>query len=231
MLNVSRPLCVCAVLLGLLATLAGTSAQGQTESTIPTPLQKQLDRLDLGVSGIGVFNRPSSGTIVRNNQPNGPTSLSIDPGNTLGALVTVRYVVKPLVGFEVNYRYSRYTQKFTGVSNTPGVLGIQNNASGITVGYVAHTPQLFGVNPFIGVGAGTTVFRPTPTGGLGYLEQARATYYYSLGAETTLGSPHFGLRAQFRQEFFLAPDYGTNYLTIKQHTTTFEPGIGFFLRF
>lgn len=225
MLNVSRPSCVWSLLLCLLAALAGSAAQGQTESTIPTPLQHQLDRVDLAVSGVGIFNRPSSGPIIRNNQPNGPTSLSISPGNTLGALVTLRYVVKPLVGFEFNYNYSRYTQTFSTIG------GVQNNAKEYTFGYVAHTPQLFGVNPFVSVGAGTTTFRPTPTGGQGYLEQARATYYYSVGAETTFGSPHFGLRAQFREAFFLAPDYGTNYLTIKQHTTTFEPGIGFFLRF
>lgn len=228
-LNLSRLTCVSAsVLFFLFAALAGASAQQQ--ASIPTPLQHQLDRLDLAVSGVGIFNRPSSGTVKNSTQPGGGT-VSINPGNTLGALITVRYVVKPLVGFEFNYGYSRYTQKFTGVSGTPGVFGVQNNAKEYTFGYVAHTPQLFGVNPFIAVGAGTTAFRPTTTGGAGLLTQARATYYYSIGAESTLGSPHFGLRAQFREAFFLAPDFSANYLTIKQRTTTFEPGIGFFIRF
>ena len=52
-----------------------------------------------------------------------------------------------------------------------------------------------------------------------------------IGAETTVLSPHFGIRAQYRQLFFKAPDFLTNYLTIQQHTTTYEPGVGFFLRF
>ena len=47
----------------------------------------------------------------------------------------------------------------------------------------------------------------------------------------TTQSSHFGLRAQFRQIFFLAPDFEQNYLTIKHRTTTFEPGVGFFIRF
>lgn len=227
-LNLSRLTCVSAGLLFFLFTvLAGASAQQQ--STIPTALQSQLDRVDLAVSGIGVFNRPSSGTIKNSTQPGG--AVSINPGNTMGALITLRYIAKPLVGFEFNYGYSRYTQKFTGVSGSSGVLGIQNNAKEYTFGYVAHTPQLFGVNPFIAVGGGTTAFRPTSSGGQGLLTQARATYYYSVGAETTFGSPHFGLRAQFREAFFIAPDFGANYLTIKQRTTTFEPGIGFFIRF
>ena len=37
--------------------------------------------------------------------------------------------------------------------------------------------------------------------------------------------------SEYRQVFFKAPDFLTNYLTIQQHTTTYEPGIGFFLRF
>lgn len=224
MLNLSRPSCVCTLLFCLLAALAGPVAHGQTESTLQTPLQRQLERVDFAVSGIGVFNKSSTGTVGNNTQP-GNKTLTITPGNTLGALITVRYIAKPLVGFEFNYSYSRYTQKFSTIG------GVQNNAKEYTFGYVAHTPALFGLNPFIAVGAGTTAFRPTPNGGQGLLTQARATYYYSLGAESTFGSPHFGFRAQFRQAFFLAPDYGQNYLTIKQHTSTFEPGVGFFIRF
>jgi len=180
-----------------------------------------LERIDLSVSGIGVFNRPSTGTVTVNAQP---TPLTITPGNTLGALITLRYIVKPWVGFEGNFSYARYTEKFSTIG------GVQQNAREYTLGYVAHTPPVLGIRPFVSIGAGSTAFRPTPGGGLGLLEQARATYYYSVGAEKDV-SPHFGLRAQFRESFFLAPDYGQNYLTILKHTTTFEPGVGFFLRF
>ena len=218
MLNVSRPLCVRSLLLCLLATLAGPAAQAQTQSTA---LNRQLERIDLSVSGIGIFNRTSTGTVTVNAQP---TTLTITPGNTLGALVTLRYIKSPLIGFEGNFSYARYTEKFSTIG------GVQQNAREYTLGYVAHTPPVLGIRPFLSVGLGTTAFRPTPGGGLGLLEQARASYYYSLGAEKDV-SQHFGLRAQFRQSFFLAPDFGQNYLTIKQHTTTFEPGVGFFLRF
>ncbi len=218
MLNVSRPSCVRSILFCLLATLAGPAAQAQAPSSA---LGRQLERIDFAVSGIGVFNRPSSGTVMVNAQP---TTLTMTPGNTMGALITLRYIKSPLVGFEGNFSYARYTEKF----NTIG--GVQQNAREYTFGYVAHTPPLLGIHPFVSIGAGTTAFRPTPGGGLGLLEQARATYYYSVGAEKDV-SPHFGVRGQFREAFFLAPDYGQNYLTIKKRTTTFEPGIGFFLRF
>jgi hypothetical protein len=44
-------------------------------------------------------------------------------------------------------------------------------------------------------------------------------------------NPHFGLRASFRQAFFLAPDFQTNYFRILKHTYTTEPTIGFYLHF
>lgn len=229
MLNVSRPSCVWSILLCLLATLGASTAQGQDDQAPPpTPLDLQLHRMDLAISGVGIFNKSSTGSAIINAQP---TTIALSPGDTLGALVTIRYIAKPLVGFEFNFGYSRYTNTFTPFGNQPSV-GVQQNAREYTFGYVVHTPHpLFGVNPFLAVGAGTTAFRPTTYGGQSLLEQARATYYYSVGAETTLGSPHFGVRAQVRQAFFLAPDYGVNYLTILQHTSTFEPGFGFFLRY
>jgi hypothetical protein len=227
MLNVSRPLCVRSVLLCLLLTAVGSTAKAQATSP-ETPLDRQLARIDLGVTAVGVFNKDSNGTAIVNAKP---TLVNLSPGNTAGAVVTLRYIVSPFVGFEGNYGYSRYVDTFTpfGAQTTAGV---QQNASEYTLGYVIHArKQYFGVTPFVSAGAGTTVFRPTPGGGEALPNQARATYYYSVGVEKTVLSPHFGIRGQFRQLFFLAPDFETNYLTIKQHTTTYEPGFGFFLRF
>jgi len=228
MLNVSRQLCVRSVLFCLLLTAAGSTAEAQTTSINPA-LDRQLSRIDLGVLGVGVFNKSSSGVATVNGHPN--TAVNLNPGNTAGALVALRYTVSPFVGFEFNYGYARYTQSFTPFGAQPNG-GVQQNASEYSFGYVVHSKkQYFGVTPFASGGAGTTVFRPTPGGGLALPEQARATFYGSVGAETTVLSPHFGIRAQYRQVFFKAPDFLTNYLTIQQRTTTYEPGFGFFLRF
>jgi hypothetical protein len=228
MWNVSRPLCVRSVFFCLLLTAAGSTAQAQTISTNPA-LDKQLSRIDLGILGVGVFNKSSSGVATVNGHPN--TAVNLSPGNTAGAVVSLRYTVSPFVGFEFNYGYARYTDTFTPFGSQPSG-GVQQNASEYSFGYVVHTRKPhFGLTPFASGGAGTTVFRPTPGGGLALPEQARATYYVSVGAETTVLSPHFGIRAQYRQVFFKAPDFLTNYLTIQQRTTTYEPGIGFFLRF
>ena len=85
-----------------------------------------------------------------------------------------------------------------------------------------------GIVPFAGAGLGTLDFRPTPGGGEGLLPQARATYYYTVGGDYSVLCRTSDARAQFRQLFYLAPDFETNYLTIHAHTTTFEPGFGFY---
>jgi hypothetical protein len=232
MLNVPRQSSVRNVLLCLLLTAAGSIAQAQTISQNPA-LDKQLSRIDLGVTAVGIFNRDSNGHATVGGVANTPVNLS--PGNTAGAMVTLRYVISPLIGFEGNYGYARYTDTFTPFGVQPAGApnaGVQQNASEYTLGYVAHTrKQYFGVTPFASAGLGTIVFRPTPGGGEALPEQARAAYYFTAGAETTVLSPHFGVRAMYRQVFFLAPDFETNYLTIKQRTSTVEPGFGFFLRF
>ena len=226
MLNVPRPSCVRSVLFCLLLAVAGPTAKAQ--STPQTPLDKQLARIDFGILGVGIFNKDSSGTAIVNGKP---TTVHLSPGDTAGAQLTLRYTISPYVGFEGNYGYARYVDTFTPFGSQ-ATAGVQQNASEYSLGYVAHTREKHhGVTPFISGGAGTMVFRPTPGGGEALPNQARAVYYYSIGAETNVFSPHFGLRGQFRQIFFLAPDFETNYLTILQHTTTFEPGFGFFIRF
>jgi hypothetical protein len=227
MLNVPRPLCVRSVLFCLLLAAVGPTVKAQN-TTPETPLDRQLARIDLGVSALGIFNLDSNGTAIVNAKP---TAVNLSPGDTAGALVTLRYVGSPWFGLEANYGYSRYVDTFTPFGAQANA-GVQQNASEYTLGYVVHAKkQYFGMTPFASGGLGTTAFRPTPGGGLALPKQARATYYYAIGAETTVLSPHFGIRAQFREVFFKAPDFETNYLTIQQHTTTFEPGFGFFLRF
>ncbi len=228
MLKPFRPSAAAKLLLCLFASFAFATTQAQT-SAIPTPISKQLDRIDLGVSGFGEFTNSVTGTNYLG------ITLTQKPSTTLGALVNIRYTKSPLLGVEFNYSYARYSQKFTtvvGGTTQDYALngGAQTNASEYTIGYLAHTPRVFGLQTFVAAGAGSTAFRATPGGGQNLPTQARMTYYYTAGAEDSI-TPHFGIRAQFRQAFFLAPDFGQNYLTIKQRQITTEPAVGFYLHF
>ena len=220
-------------LAGLLGGMAAGSAAAWGQATPLTPLDKQLHRIDFAVSGVGEFTKSVSGTNYQS------VTFTQKSSNTLGALVTVRYTVKPLIGFEANYGYVRYTENFTNYSPVaptvtgnyiPG--GAQTKGSEFSAGYVVHGPSLLGYRSFGSGGVGALSFTPTPLGGQGLPQQLRAAYYYDAGVEgNVLGSSHFGVRAQFRQVFFTAPDFGQNYLQIRKSTFTTEPGIGFFLRY
>jgi hypothetical protein len=220
------------LLLGILGIASVSTSHAQATSAGPTtPLKRQLQRLDLGVSGADLITKGVSGP----NYVGNPVTLNTS--STLGALIQVRYVRSPLVGFEFNYGYARYTENFNFATTTPfgppaGPFPVQTKASEYTFGYVAHLPRFsyHGIQPFAGAGAGSTGFTPTPNGGEGLPTKARATYYYTVGAEDML-SKHFGVRLQFRQLFFKAPDFGQNYLTIQQQTITSEPTFGFYLKY
>jgi hypothetical protein len=205
--------------LALCGVVLAGSALAQSDPQIQTKLGKQLDRLDLGVSGAGYFNTTTTGTNYLGQ------SVTDVPGNTLGALVQIRYTAKPYVGFEFNYGYARFTQKYSTIG------GVQANSTEYTLGYVAHLPYaIFGLKPFVGGGAGTMAYKPTTFGGLGLKEQARAMYYYDAGLDDQL-TEHIGVRAQFRGSNSLAPDFGQNYLTILKRTWITEPAFGVYLKF
>jgi hypothetical protein len=209
-------------------TVASTSALAQTDAGLPeTSLQKQLHKLDLGISGVGIYNTTVSGPVSSPVANQGSSTVTQYGSNTAGAIVTIRYVAKPYVGFEFNYGYARYTENYSVAPSQ-----IQTKATEYTFGYLATPPHpIFGLQPYLGAGAGTQAFKPTAHGGQGAPEQARATYYYTAGIQKALGEGHFGLRAGFRELFFIDPDFGQNYLTITKRANTYEPQVGFFLRY
>jgi hypothetical protein len=223
------------------AFLASTvgSALAQTTSAPPTALSKQIDKIDLTIAGVGSFNNKVTGPVIDNgtDPDNVGESITQFGSNTLGALVSIHYPAKPYFGLEFNYGYARYTENFEG----PGVQGflpedttdfqVQTKVNEYTFGYLITPPHpIFGLQPFASVGAGTQAFKPTAFGGQELPEKARATYYYSLGVQKDY-SQHIGFRLGFRELFFLDPDFGQNYLTILKHATTYEPMVGFYLRY
>jgi hypothetical protein len=229
-----------------LACVAGP-VFAQTD-TPPTPLEKQLHKFDLSISGVGEYNSSVTGPVLSKNASNycvyNPPAAPTDCGannitqfgsNTAGALVGLRYVAKPYIGLEFNYGYARYTENYQGAAVLTATgssdFQVQTKVNEYTIGYLVTPPHpVFGFQPFVSAGFGTTAFKPTAGGGQELPEKARATYYYSLGLQKDYGS-HLAFHAGFRELFFLAPDFGQNYLTILKHVTTYEPMIGFSVRY
>lgn len=217
-LRTLRPTLISGVAL-ILALAAFHPASAQTAPV--TALGRQLARIDFGVSGAGIFTKDTSGPNYLGQQ------VMLKPSTTFGPVLQLRYIKSPLVGVELTYGFPRYTDNYT-YSNV--ILGVQSQHAETSLGYIAHV-NILGLQPFIGAGAGALTARPTPGGGQGLKTQVRFSAYYEVGAETLVYGSHFGLRAQFRQLFYAAPDYNQNYLSNGARSVTSEPTAGFFLRF
>jgi hypothetical protein len=208
-----------------------------------TALSRQMSRIDFGINGVGQLTNTVSGPIVPTGAPNcyigqphtGPCTniMSQYASNTVGAGVNIRYVAKPYVGVEFNYVWGRYTENYSPSPDfSSSLFQIQTTSNEMSFGWVVTPPHpIFGMQPFASAGAGTNNFKPTGGGGNGAPHQYRATYYYNVGVQKELFNSNFGIRASFRQTFYLAPDYGQNYLTILKHATTLQPSAGFYVRF
>jgi hypothetical protein len=221
---VSRPLCVRSLVLCLaasLATLLATSAANAQASTGTTTLEKQLSRIDFGIGAIGSFTPDLSGPNYLG-QP-----LTMTTSSTVGGLVQLRYTKSPWIGGEFNLGFARYARDY----NLYFAGSVQSNTIEYTAGYVAHPPHpILTMQPFFGGGGGLLYFHPTAGGGKGLPNQGAGAVYYDVGVEKMVLT-HFGFRAQFRQLFYLAPDFYQNYLNMNQRTNTIEPGAGFYIHF
>ena len=203
----------------------------QAGSVPQTKLQRIADHFDLGVSATGEFSGSVSGMPKNSVSPNNGT-LTQTGSTTVGVLAAIRGQKSPYVGAEFNFRFARYSQDFTFVGGQTASFRAQATANEYTVGYLARPPhKIFNTQPFVGGGAGSIEFKPTRNGGNNLPVQARAAYYYTAGVEAPVYGDIVGFRAGFRQVFYLAPDFGQNYLLIKKLTSSAEPTIGLTFHF
>lgn len=216
--------------------LCWAHAHAQTTSAAQTSFNRFASHFDLGVSAIGVLNGSVTGPTQNTAVSTQPT-LNESAGSTVGVIATLRAQKSAYVGGEFNYTFAKYAETFTFTPNGSTNAGYplnfkaQSTVNEFTLGYVAKPPHpIFGAQPFVGGGAGTIEFKPTKNGGTNLPVQARAAYYYSLGVDAEIVKD-FGFRLGFRQVFFLAPDFGQNYLKTKKFTSTAEPVVGFYYHF
>lgn len=200
-------------------------------------IKKLFAHDDVALSGSYVV-----GTSVTAIPPNSAAAIPVTekPSTSAAIMVTGRYTHSRFIGFEANYSFTSLDEDFS-IKNPRGgspamvpypklIGGAQSTMEELSLGYIAHAPTVFGVVPFVGAGIGVISFEPTPYGGQSLPPQARMEYYGTIGADAAF-TPHFGVRAQMRDLFYMAPDYGQNYLTTYKHTMTFEPTIGFYYHF
>jgi opacity protein-like surface antigen len=148
------------------------------------------------------------------------------PTESLGTLATFRQSFHPWLGYEVNYSYTRFTERYSTIP-----FGVQDNVNEVTGAYLVQGPSFLGLQPFGAIGFGALIFLPTTVGGQKYNQQTRIPLLYEVGVNYPLITSHFGLRLQYRGLSYKTPDFNATLLTTGTRRTTSEPSVGAYLRF
>lgn len=193
---------------------------------------------DVAASIYGAFSQSTSGNNILQS-----------PSNAAGALVEVRHISNPLVGYEATYAFNRANQSYTNASVVcpVGVVpqcnqvygAVSANAHEVTADWLVSL-KLLNIRPFALAGGGVLLNLPqkgtysgssvpTPTS-LATSSSTKAVFVYGAGLDWTL-LPHLGLRFQYRGNVYKAPALANAFSSTGAFTQTSEPTIGAFFRF
>lgn len=151
-----------------------------------------------------------------------------------GALLSFRFFPHEHNGVEVNYAYTKNSQRFSALSGA-SVTAVQASIHELTGAYVFHVNR-GPVQPFALVGAGLLIFNPTDsatkTADPSISRQIKPAFLYGAGLDFRL-TRQVAVRAQYRGFIYQAPDFYGEALAI--HTGAAmqmaEPSIGVVYRF
>ena len=190
---------------------------------------------DVAASVYGAFTGTSDG--------NGVTQ---SPSNAAGALLEVRHIKNPLVGYEATYAFNRANQTYT--SDTVVSCGIPcgnigfsasthvpSNAHEVTADWVVSF-HLLNLQPFLLAGGGVLLTVPSASQSIGgntttqTQTQTKGVIVYGGGLDYGV-LPHLGLRFQYRGNLYKAAQLSTAFSSSGQFIHTAEPMIGAYFRF
>jgi len=200
---IRRTLCF---LLFLLSAGLGNRATAQT-----------LKNFEAAAGVFGQFTGTTNGNGIKDN-----------PTDSLGGLATVRQSFHPWLGYEVNYSYTRFSERYSTIP-----FGVQDNMHEVSGAYLVQGPTIpiLGLQPFAAVGVGALIFLPTTVGGQKYTQQSRVPLLYEFGVNYPVLTSHLGLRFQYRGLSYKTPDFNQPLLTTGTRRTTSEPSAGAYFRF
>ncbi len=209
------------------STQGQNSAPAQEQDNAPAQAQNKPETrsvTDVGLSFYKTFTSASSGNGTKQN-----------PSNSAGGLLEVRHIANPWVGYEFTYSFNPYDQSLSQDASTCGnncynqpPVKVTGKASEISLDWV--------------VSRKIRNFRPFAVGGLGFFITSpgytlysnntvvRPTYVIGGGTDWDV-LPHLGLRFQFRDNFFNAPNIYMIYPATGVMTHSAEPMVGAYYRF
>jgi len=193
----------------------GANSQPQANSTGRAAASLSASQFDIGVSGYEALNNSTSG--------NGTQQTTT---NAAGGMIEARYIDRPLVGFELTFGYNPANQTLSPKTSDCGfacsnpVTPLKAKASEVGLDWVFS--KKFGA------------IRPFAVGGMGFFITAAGKSTYEVNTVVRpafIGGggvdwnflPHFGIRAQFRDNVYKAPNLSAFYPADGAYTQTMEP--------
>jgi hypothetical protein len=157
--------------------------------------------------------------------------------NSQGGMLEMRYLQNPLLGFEFTYSYNPANQTIAptpspncGLNRTCAdpTVPLTVKASEVGVDYVA-SKKIGRLRPFAVGGLGFFISSPANSK-LEVQTVVRPTFIFGGGLDWALAS-HFGVRAQFRDNLYHAPNLSNFNPATGQYTHSAEPMGGFYYSF
>jgi opacity protein-like surface antigen len=162
-----------------------------------------------------------------------------------GALATFHGAIKPYLGYNVNFSYTRFTQTDSEGSgyvpkqgtNPPPAGGgsftagsLDTHMYELTLAYAFYGPRFKRFRTFGQIGGGGLFFEPIDAKFAS--EETRPAMVFGVGAEYDV-SRHFSVRAEYRGLFYKMPDFGIDNSFPKQRlfSVTNTPAISLVYRF
>jgi opacity protein-like surface antigen len=205
-----------------MATLTGAAAHGQDSGAKAKAAGPRVET-DAGLSGYATFNKASSG--------NGTLQT---PSNSYGGLIELRQIRSNWFGYEMAVNDNLAAQKYVpnpgacllACANPP--TSMSADAVEFTIDYIV-SHQMGKLRPFAVGGAGFFITVPASTP-YGNNTVVRGAYVAGGGLDYSI-SDHLGIRLQYRETFYKAPNNSSIYPATGVLTTTGEPMGGVFYRF
>ena len=167
--------------------------------------------------------------------------------SSAGGLLTFHQSFKPWLGYNVNFGYSRFSEKYSQGMYFPNPSTPTNPISSFTYGSIGENmyeltgasvvqgPRAKRVETFFQLGGGALSFLPTQNPSP-YWVVFRPVMIFGTGINYSL-SRHWGLRAEYRGLFYKTPAFSgfrqanSDVPTVKLFTITSEPTISVVYRF
>jgi hypothetical protein len=212
-----------AFLFFVVAVVRASAAHAQATNTQATKAQATSSQFDVSASFYEAFTSGTAGDGTKQT-----------PTNADGGLVEARYLMNRLAGFGMSYSYNRANQSFTPngtnceyACNNP-VTNLKASASEISLDWVPSV-KIGNIRPFAIGGIGFFITSP---GNSTYEVNTvvRPVYVFGGGLDFSLIS-HFGIRVQYRDNLYKAPDLSALYPSTGVFTSSSEPMGGLFYRF